>query len=127
MSALFYFLHMKAKNMNCFKNSLSFYKSLFSELADSSKTLNSFAAFIQIVLILSSFPNPTFITDVFILCRPSLLCIMVWERLQKVIYNRLKDRPHHSQKNGACPSPEWKRGFLGNVARALAARPPAYK
>lgn len=61
---------MKTEKMNYFKNSLSFSKPLFVKLEDSSRAVNSFAKFIQIILILSSFPNLTLTADLFILSSP---------------------------------------------------------
>lgn len=60
---------MKTEKMNYFKNSLSFSKPLFVKLADGSRAVNSFAKFIQIILVLSYLPNLTLIADLFILSR----------------------------------------------------------
>lgn len=61
---------MKTEKMNYFKNSLSVSKPLFAKLADSSRAVNSFAKFIQIILVLSYLPNLTLIADLFILSSP---------------------------------------------------------
>lgn len=61
---------MKTEKMNYFKNSLSVSKPLFVKLADSSRAVNSFAKFIQIILVLSYLPNLTLIADLFIHCSP---------------------------------------------------------
>lgn len=61
---------METGEMNYFKNHLSFSKPLFVKLAGSSRAVNSFAKFIQVIPILSSFPNLTLITDLFILSSP---------------------------------------------------------
>jgi hypothetical protein len=61
---------MKTEKMNYFKNSLSVSKPLFVKLEDSSRAGNSFAKFIQIIPVLSYFPNLTLIADLFILSSP---------------------------------------------------------
>lgn len=98
---------MKTEKMNYFKNSLSFSKPLFVKLADSSRAVNSFAKFIQIILVLSYLPNLALIADLFILSSaPPLLPKHPQDGLGEItkgIYSGLKKETSpwqgHPQKN----------------------------